>query len=165
MGLDQIVQLVVQLTGLVDQELDPGGDGAEGKDVTRCSTVAFRGLDIWRSEQLLAQSDTSKAGSEVLWGDDDQALELVNGLGPADQYPLAGDENLAQRLPQAPTPRHGLMLASQCRSGRTDRVDPIALRAPASFPAAHLDHVLAGFGQHRRQSRGKAARPSKAQTR
>src|SRR5829696_7975173 len=98
-------------------------------------------------------------GAQALWGDDDQAFQLVDCLSATDQNALSGDQNLAKRFPETTLPRGGLLRLSQSNSGGLDRVDPVVLCATSPLLSRYLHDVFTGLSQHRDEACSEAAGP------
>src|SRR5215211_5803613 len=98
-------------------------------------------------------------GAQALWGDDDQAFQLVDCLSATDQNALSGDQNLAKRFPETTLPRGGLLRLSQSNSGGLDRVDPVVLCATSPLLSRYLNDVFTGLSQHRDEACSEAAGP------
>src|SRR5215211_1392843 len=98
-------------------------------------------------------------GAQALWGDDDQAFQLVDCLSATDQNALSGDQNLAKRFPETTLPRGGLLRLSQSNSGGLDGVDPVVLCATSPLLSRYLHDVFTGLSQHRDQACSEAAGP------
>ncbi|MEJ7708209.1 MAG: hypothetical protein WKF82_13635 [Nocardioidaceae bacterium] len=68
----------------------------------RCSMGAVVGICSCSIRvELGGQGSAAQLSAQVLGRDHDQALQLVDGLGSADQHPFSASENHPQRLPQA----------------------------------------------------------------
>ena len=89
---DEDQQLDVELGGLGAQEPDPGGDRSQGSDGDSVLEGGLGGAgELVDPVELLWPVRALSAGAKVLRGDDDQALQFVDRLGPAHQNPLSGD--------------------------------------------------------------------------
>ena len=136
-------QLDIQLGGLVDQEPDPSGDRAKRSD----RDPMLNGGSGWAGEpvdpvQLLGQPEPSQPGSQMLGCDDDQALQFVDRLGPADQNALSGDQYLPKCLPESAVTRSGLMLRASAVRAALDGVDPVVLGAAGALVVLDLNDVF-----------------------
>jgi hypothetical protein len=93
--LDQGEEFWVQLGGLCEQEPDPGGDRPEHQDR---DPVLYGGADgngeRLDEVELLAQRLAAQSGPQVFRRHHDEAFELVDGLGAADQNGLPGGHDL-----------------------------------------------------------------------
>jgi hypothetical protein len=92
-------------------------------------------------------------------GDDDQALQFIDRLGPTHQNPLPSREYLPYRFTETALTGSGLMGLSERRPRRLDGVNPVVLGTPAPLLVLDLDNVFAGLSQHSDQARGEAAGP------
>ncbi|MEJ7741336.1 MAG: hypothetical protein WKF73_01585 [Nocardioidaceae bacterium] len=116
-----------------------------------------RDLQLLDAVELGGQGSAAQLGAQVLGRDHDQALQLVDGLGSADQNPFSASENHPQRLSQAARSRSTLLVAGERLAGRADRVDPIVLRSAGAFERTNLDDRLTGIEEEHDQAGGEAA--------
>ena len=90
----------------------------------------------------------SKTRAQVFRSDHDQAFELVDGLGAADQDSVTRGQDQAQRLAQALERGDWLGCSrDKALTARADSVDLVVLRAPGTLHRADLDNLLTYLGE------------------
>jgi hypothetical protein len=85
-------------------------------------------------------------------------LEFGDGLGAADQHPLAGRRQGPDCFTQPADAGTGLVFACHRGPAGADRVEPVVLRAAGAPEGADFDDILTGQGQLPGQPGGKTSR-------
>src|SRR3954451_12119352 len=93
--------------------------------------------------ELNRERTAAQLGTKLFWCDHDQALELVDGLGAADQNTFPAGEDHPQRRPEPAESGRALLVTRQCLTSCADRVDPIVLRSACPLEGTDLDDRLA----------------------
>src|SRR3954469_19185077 len=95
-----------------------------------------RCLECLDPTELASQGQATELGAQMFGGDDDQALQLVDRLGPTDQDGGAGGQDHPQRLAQSPGPGQSLELTGERRASGARTASRRSFLAPrARLPA------------------------------
>ena len=164
---DQHLDLLCQLAFLGAQLLDATSERAQGeqRSLELGVAAAVRATGREPSEQACA-AEWAQLAAERLGAGDEQVRQLAEGGSFRVHGPVTGGQQRPQRLAfSAAARRRGPLLLEHAASG-PDRVEGIALAAPAALPPqpADLEHPLAVLGPEAGQAGPERAGPLRSRT-